>query len=81
MKVREEVCRILSEEPYIVEVKRRNRIEESVAVELDAKIRRLGLPSSVLVRTALVYDGEIASSLRTDRKFDFLVPVERFFNQ
>ena len=66
---------------YIVEVKRRNRIEESVAVELDAKIRRLGLPSSVSVRTALVYDGEIASSLRTERKFDFLIPVERLFER
>ena len=64
---------------YLVEVKRRNHIDEDVVVELDEKIRRLGLPANVSVRTALVYDGDVASSLRTGRKCDFLIPVEKLF--
>lgn len=64
---------------YVVEIKRRDQIRAEVADEAEEKIRAIDFKSGKSIRTALVYDGEIASSLRTDRKFDFLVPVERLF--
>ena len=64
---------------YVIEVKRREHIGVEVADEVGEKVRKLALPTGISVRTALVYDGEIASTLRTERKFDFLIPVSRLF--
>ena len=60
----------------VVEIKRRAVIGREVVQEVESKVRALSLPSSVSVRTALVYDGALAKSVEADGYFDALVPVE-----
>ena len=45
---------------YVVEIKRRREIPASIVDEVQAKIDRLPLRRGLSVRTALVYDGELA---------------------
>lgn len=45
---------------YVVEVKRKNHIGSEVETEVREKVRRLPIREGMSVRTALVYDGEIA---------------------
>lgn len=59
----------------VVEIKRRKRIEESVADEVREKLRRLKLARDVSRRTALVYEGSLAQSVQDDGFFDFIIPV------
>ena len=63
----------------VVEIKRRNLVPASVEDEVRDKIRRLKLPRDISVRSALVYDGELAPELEEDNYFDFLVPAARLF--
>ena len=65
---------------YVIEVKRRERIGEEIAVEIGEKVKAVGFRSGVAVRTALVYDGNLASSVRTDHLVDFIIPAERLFS-
>ena len=58
----------------VVEIKRRASIEASVEDEVREKVRRLKLPRSISVRTALVYDGELAPEIAENGYFDALVP-------
>lgn len=60
----------------IVEMKRKAVIGREVEEEVEAKVRALGLPRSVSVRTALVYEGMLAKSVEADGYFDALVPIE-----
>lgn len=59
---------------YILEVKFRNEISGSVVNEMQDKVRRLSLPSSLSVRTGLIYEGELHPDVREADYFDFLVP-------
>ena len=59
----------------VVEIKRRKEIGREVADEVAAKIRALGLPRSVSVRTALVYDGRISPRVEAEGFFDSIIPV------
>ena len=65
---------------YVVEVKRRDRIGESVEAEVQAKVERLRPPRGIAVRTVLVYDGILAPEVEESGYFDYLVPVERLFD-
>lgn len=59
----------------LVEIKRRRRIGEEAEDEVARKIKALHLPPGISVRTALVYEGELAPVVRGNGYFDFIVPA------
>ena len=59
----------------IVEIKRRREIDHDVIEEVAAKERALRRAAGLSVRTALVYDGNLAKSVPAERYFDFIVPA------
>ena len=59
---------------HVVEIKRRAQILASVEDEVREKVKRLKSPRSLSVRTALVYDGELAPEVEENGYFDSLVP-------
>jgi hypothetical protein len=59
---------------YLLEVKFRNAIPKSVVNEMQEKVSRLALPSSVTVRTGLIYEGELHPDVRKADYFDHLIP-------
>ena len=61
---------------FVVEIKRRRQIRHSIIAEVQAKVDALAHASGLSVRTALVYDGELAPSVPADRYFDFIVSAE-----
>ena len=71
LQTRKSVC--------VVEIKRRVRILPSVQDEVREKIRRLKIPRDLSIRSALVYDGELAPELEENNYFDYFVPAERLF--
>ena len=58
---------------YVVEVKRKKHIGESVEAEVAEKVERLRHPKGISVRTALVYEGELAPVVRGNGYFDAIV--------
>lgn len=64
---------------YVVEIKRQANIEADIVAEIGEKVRRLGCRSSASVRTVLVYEGNLAPSIRLDHAVDFIIPAERLF--
>ena len=63
----------------VVEMKRRELIDESVVDQIAEKVRRLPVRRGVSVRTALVYEGRLAPGIAEDGGIDMLIPVSRFF--
>ena len=63
----------------VVEIKRRREIGSEIVDEVARKVKRLPLRSGMSVRTALVYDGELAPSVEADGWFDFLIPASHLF--
>ena len=63
----------------IVEVKRKNEIDESVEREVAEKLRRLSVPDGVSKRTALVYEGNLAPVVRGNGFFDALISADDLF--
>ena len=59
----------LKQSMYVVEVKRRERIDVSVIEEVKEKIARLPNPKSLSVRPVLVYDGVLSPSIIEDGYF------------
>lgn len=59
----------------LVEIKRRRHIGEEAETEVARKIKALALRPGVSVRTALVYEGELAPVVRGNGYFDFIVPA------
>jgi len=59
---------------YVVEVKRRDRIGPEIEDELAQKLAAFPRRRGVSVFTALVYEGELSSSVIRDGVFDFIVP-------
>ena len=57
----------------VVEVKRKANIGREVIYEVERKRRLLPHPKSVSVRTALVYEGELAPSVEADGFFDAII--------
>jgi len=60
---------------FVVEIKRKKQIGHDIIEEVAEKVRRLKYDKALSVRTALVYDGELAKSVPADRYFDFIVPA------
>ncbi len=61
----------------IVEVKRRREIGREVIDEVAEKVSRLPRRSGISVRTALVYEGQLAPIVEADGYFDAIVPFAR----
>ena len=59
----------------VIEIKRRKEIGREVASEVAAKVKALGMPRDISVRTALVYDGHLAPCVEAEGFFDTLIPV------
>ena len=61
---------------HVVEIKRQSLIAASVEDEVREKVRRLRIARNRSVRTALVYEGELAPEISENGYFDALVPFE-----
>ena len=59
----------------IVEIKRRHHIGREVVAEMEEKCRRIARPKGVSLKSALIYDGELAPSVEADGYFDAIVPA------
>ena len=62
---------------FVVEIKRKREIGREIEDEVDAKIKALSLPRNISVRTALVYDGNLAPIVEADGYFDAIVPFKK----
>ena len=62
---------------YVIEVKRKREIGREVIREMEEKVRLLPSRSGVSVRTALVYDGNLAPIVESDGYFDAIIPFRR----
>ena len=58
---------------YVVEVKRKRHIGESIEAEVAEKVARLRHPRGMSIRTALVYEGELAPVVRGNGYFDAII--------
>ena len=58
---------------YVIEIKRRKSIGESVESEVAGKVARLRHPRGISIRTALVYEGELAPVVRGNGYFDPII--------
>ena len=61
----------------LVEIKRQREIGREVLNEMKEKVERFAAPRGFSVRTALVYDGNLAPSVEADGYFDAVVPFSR----
>jgi len=59
---------------HLVEVKRQREIGREVIAEMEEKVKLVPHPEGVSLRTALVYEGNLASVVEADGYFDALVP-------
>ena len=62
---------------YVVEVKRQRSIGREVIKEMEEKVKLLPHRKGVSIRTALVYDGELAPIVEADGYFDAIIPFRR----
>ena len=62
---------------YVVEVKRQRSIGREVIKEMEEKVKLLPHRKWVSIRTALVYDGELAPIVEADGYFDAIIPFRR----
>ena len=60
----------------VVEVKRKNEIDETVEKEVAEKLRRLPVLDGVSKRTALIYEGTLAPVVRGNGFFDALISAD-----
>ena len=63
----------------VVEIRRRREIGAGIVDEVSRKVERLPLQRGVSVRTALVYEGNLAPAVEACGWFDHLVPAESLF--
>ena len=61
----------------VVEIKRKREIGREIVGEISEKCDRLAKRPGMSLRTALVYDGELAPSVEADGYIDSVVPVRR----
>ena len=58
---------------YVVEVKRKRHIGEAIEEDVAQKVSRLRHPRGMSIRTALVYEGELAPVVRGNGYFDAII--------
>lgn len=66
---------------YVAEMKCRRSITSTVMEEVREKIRRLKPPRNLSLRTALVYEGQLAPEIEIEGYFDFLIPFARLMGE
>ena len=64
----------------VVEVKRRRHIGEFVEAEVARKVAKLRHPRGMSIRTALVYEGELAPVVRGNGYLDALISAADFLH-
>ena len=62
---------------YLVEVKRRREIGREVIKEMERKVALVPTRKGVSLRTALIYDGELAPIVEADGYFDAIIPFRK----
>lgn len=62
---------------YIVEIKRKREIDESVIAEVQGRLSRLPLRKGMSPRPVLVYEGELAPSVEGSGYFDAIIPASK----
>ena len=63
---------------YVVEIKRRRQIEADIVDEVKAKVRAIRKPRGISIRKGLIYEGELAPSVKRCGYFDALVDIDHF---
>ena len=63
----------------VVEIKRRKEISHGIIDEVERKVAGLRKLTKASIRTALVYDGELAKSVPAEGYFDFIIPAGSVF--
>ena len=66
---------------YLIEVKRQRYIGREVIDEVEEKVRKMPCRKGVSIRTALVYEGELAPIVEADGYFDAVIPFGLLFKQ
>lgn len=66
---------------YVVEIKRRKKIDQSIEDDVQRKVDRLMLPKGRSVKLALVYDGELDPTIEENGYFDFLIPASALLHR
>ena len=59
----------------VVEIKRKNEIGSEIETEIAGKVKALGLPRDISVRTALVYDGNLSPAVEANGYIDAIIPA------
>ena len=62
---------------YVIEVKRKKYIDESIIDEMENRMRRLKLRKGMSPRPVLVYDGELEPSVEGTGFFDAVIPARK----
>ena len=65
---------------YVVEIKRKREIDESIISEMRQRLSRLLLRKGMSPRPVLVYDGELAPSVEGSGYFDAIIPAAKLFS-
>ena len=61
---------------YLIEIKRRNVIDESVIDEVEEKMNRLKLKKGVSLRPVLVYEGNLSKRVSADAFFSHIISAD-----
>ena len=65
---------------YVVEIKRKREIDESVIAEMQSRLSRLPLRKGMSPRPVLVYEGELAPSVEGSGYFDAIIPAYKLLS-
>ncbi len=66
---------------YVVEVKRKREIDESVINEMKDRIARLPLRKDMTPRPVLVYEGDLAPYVEGSGYFDAVIPAAKLIGR
>ena len=66
---------------YVVEVKRKREIDESVIDEMKSRIARLPLRKGMTPRPVLVYEGDLAPYVEGSGYFDAIIPAAKLIGR
>ena len=66
---------------YVVEVKRKREIDESIISEMQGRVARLPLRRGMTPRPVLVYEGELAPYVEGSGYFDAVIPAAKLLGR
>ena len=65
---------------YVIEIKRKREIDESIIREMQDRLSRLPLRKGMSSRPVLVYEGDLAPAVEGSGYFDAVIPAERLLS-